>query len=233
MPTLPSSSTHSDTTPSSLNGEIIAIGSELLTPHRMDTNSLYLTDQLNSLGIEVLCKTVVGDDRNRLTAAFSLALSRSDLVLAIGGLGPTEDDLTRECAAAALGRALHRDDSLVEHVEARFRSRGLRMPEINLRQAMVPEGAIPLPNPNGTAAGLWIEEGQKLLILLPGPPRELKPMFAVSCLPRLQARVPPRAIRTRVLCLTGITESGTEELAAPIYTRYTNPATTILAALGE
>ncbi|MBI4442889.1 MAG: competence/damage-inducible protein A [Acidobacteria bacterium] len=216
-----------------MNAEIIAIGSELLTPHRMDTNSLYLTDQLNRLGIEVRYKTVVGDDRECLTATLSLSLSRSNLVLAIGGLGPTADDLTRECAAAALGRTLRRDDSLVERIAARFRSRGLRMPEINLRQAMVIEGADVLPNPNGTAPGLWIEQGQKLLILLPGPPRELQPLFETTCLPRLRAMVPPRAIRTRVLRMTGITESGAEELAAPIYTRFTNPLTTILAALGE
>lgn len=216
-----------------MNAEIIAIGTELLTPHRVDTNSLFLTDCLNRIGVDVVSKTVVGDERNRLTATISLALGRTDLILTIGGLGPTEDDLTRECAAAALGRPLHRDDSLIERIEARFRARGLRMPALNLRQTLVIAGATPLPNPNGTAPGLWIEDQGKILILLPGPPRELQPMFEQVCLPRLQERLPPTAIRTRVLRLTGLTESATDELVAPIYTRYTNPVTTILASLGE
>ena len=136
-----------------MNAEIIAIGSELLTPHRSDTNSLFLTDHLNRLGVDVVYKTIVGDHRSRLTETISLALKRSDLILTIGGLGPTEDDLTRECAAAALGRALHPDASIAETITARFRARGLRMPEINLRQAMVIEGAVVLPNPTGTAPG--------------------------------------------------------------------------------
>ena len=216
-----------------MNAEIVAIGSELLTPHRMDTNSLFLTDQLNRIGVDVTCKTIVGDDRSRLTETISLALRRSDLILTIGGLGPTEDDLTRECAAAALGRPLQRDSSIAEWIEARFRTRGMRMPEINLRQAMVIEGATVLPNPRGTAPGQWVDHSGKILILLPGPPRELRPMFEASCLPLLRERVPPAAIRTRVLRLTGLTESATEERVAPIYTRYTNPVTTILAAPGE
>jgi nicotinamide-nucleotide amidase len=216
-----------------MNAEIIAIGSELLTPHRNDTNSLYLTDQLNRLGVDVLYKTIVGDHRARLTETLALALRRSDLVLTIGGLGPTEDDLTRECAAAVLGRPLHSDSSIAEKIAARFRARGLRMAEINLRQALVIEGGAALPNPTGTAPGQWIEDRGKILVLLPGPPRELKPMFEQSVLPRLREKVPPSAIRVRVLRLTGLTESATEEIAAPIYTRYANPVTTILAAPGE
>ncbi|MBF8305112.1 MAG: competence/damage-inducible protein cinA [Acidobacteria bacterium] len=216
-----------------MNAEIIAIGSELLTPHRNDTNSLYLTDQLNRLGVDVLYKTIVGDHRARLTVTIALALRRSDLVFSIGGLGPTEDDLTRECAAAVLRRPLHSDSSIAEKIAARFRARGLRMAEINLRQALVIEGGTALPNPTGTAPGQWIEDRWKILVLLPGPPRELKPMFEQSVLPRLREKVPPSAIRTRVLRLTGLTESAAEEVAAPIYTRYANPVTTILAAPGE
>ena len=216
-----------------MNAEIIAIGSELLTPHRTDTNSLFLTEHLNRLGVDVVYKTVVGDDRERLTATLALALSRSDLVLSIGGLGPTGDDLTRECAAAALGRELRRDDSLVEPIAARFRKRGLPMPEINLRQTLVLDGAVVLPNPNGTAPGQWLEHHGRILVLLPGPPRELCPMFENLCVPLLREKVPPAAIRTRVLRLTGITESATEERIAPIYTQYRNPVTTILATLGE
>jgi len=216
-----------------MNAEIIAIGSELLTPHRTDTNSLFLTEQLNRLGVDVVYKTIVGDHRERLTATLSLALRRSDVVLTIGGLGPTEDDLTRECAAAVLGRQMHSDASIAEAIAARFRARGLRMADINLRQALVIEGGVALSNPTGTAPGQWIEDRGRFLALLPGPPRELKPMFEKWVLPRLQQVVPPAAICSRVLRLTGLTESATEEIAAPIYTRYENPVTTILAAPGE
>ena len=216
-----------------MNAEIIAIGSELLTPYRTDTNSLFLTEQLNRIGVDVVFKTVVGDEKTRLTATISLALQRSEIILTIGGLGPTGDDLTRECVATALGRPLRRDEALVGPIEARFRARGLRMPEINLRQTMVIEGATVLPNRNGTAPGLWIEEQGKIIILLPGPPRELCPLFEHGCLPRLRERVPPTVIRTRELRLTGLTESATEERIAPLYTRYKNPVTTILATLGE
>lgn len=213
--------------------EIIAAGSELLTPHRADTNSLFITAQLNQIGIDVVSKLVVGDERGRLTDAISLAWKRSDLVITIGGLGPTEDDLTRDCAAAALGRPVYRDEALVKGIEARFRSRGMRCPEINLRQAMVIDGADVIKNPKGTAPGLWFQEGGKIMILLPGPPRELCPMFETQCISRLREAAPPSAIRTRVLRMTGIAESAADELAAPIYTKYKNPVTTILTALGE
>jgi len=216
-----------------MNAEIIAIGSELLTPHRWDTNSLFLTAQLNQIGVDVVFKTVAGDDRSRLTETIALAWKRSDIVITIGGLGPTEDDVTRECVAAALGKRLQRDDSIAKRLASRFRSRGMMMPEINLRQAMVFEGAIVLPNQKGTAPGLWIEEKGKILILLPGPPRELHPMFQTDCIPRLEKLLPPSAIRTRVLRLTGLTESAADEMIAPVYTKYANPVTTILASLGE
>ena len=216
-----------------MTAEIIAVGSELLTPHRTDTNSLFLTAQLNRLGIDVAYKTIVGDDRARLAETIGLAWKRSALVVTIGGLGPTEDDLTRECAASALGRSLSEDPALAKQIEARFRARGIRMPEINLRQAWRIEGATILDNPKGTAPGQWIRADGKILILLPGPPRELETMFLESCLERLRETVPPAAIAQRVLKITGRTESAVEEIAAPIYTRYTNPVTTILAAPGD
>src|SRR3990167_2616776 len=115
-----------------MNAEIIAIVSELLTPHPTDTNSLFLTEQLNGIGVDVVYKTIVGDDRSRLTETIALAWNRSPIVITIGGLGPTEDDLTRECAAQALGKSLRQDPSLAESIEARFPARGMRMPEINL-----------------------------------------------------------------------------------------------------
>lgn len=216
-----------------MNAEIIAVGSELLTPHRLDTNSLWLTEKLNSLGIPVVLKTVVGDDRARLKSVLAEALGRSDLILTIGGLGPTEDDVTREAVAELLGRRLARNEEIVRRMEARFRARGMAMPEINLRQAMVPEGALILENDQGTAPGLWLEERGKHIMLLPGPPHELKPMFERDCLPRLANLAPPRVLRTRVYRLTGLTESETETRVAPIHKQYTNPQTTILAAPGE
>lgn len=216
-----------------MHAEIIAIGSELLTPHRTDTNSLFLTEQLNGIGVEVIFKTIVGDDRERLTATISLAWNRSPIVITIGGLGPTEDDVTRESAARALGRGLLQDAALGEIIESRFRVRGMRMPEINLRQANRIEGAAILENPKGTAPGQWIEQDGKVLMLLPGPPRELEPMFLKACLPRLCQIIPKAAIAKRVLRIVGLAESAVEQVVAPIYTKYTNPATTILAAPGE
>jgi len=134
-----------------MKAEIIAVGSELLTPDRLDTNSLFLTEELNTIGIEVLRKTVVGDDRDLLAEAFRDALNRVPLIISCGGLGPTEDDLTRETVADLLGRKLRRNDDILRHIEGRFRSMDREMPEVNVRQAMVPEGAEILENPRGTA----------------------------------------------------------------------------------
>src|SRR5215471_16775645 len=158
-----------------MKAEIIAVGSELLTPDRLDTNSLFLTEELNSIGIEILRKTIVGDNRQLLAEAFRDALDRVPLIVASGGLGPTEDDLTRETVAELLGRKLRRNEELLRYIERRFQSLGREMPEVNVRQAMVPEGAEVLENPRGTAPGLWLENSGHIIALLPGPPRELKP----------------------------------------------------------
>jgi nicotinamide-nucleotide amidase len=213
-----------------MNAEIIAVGSELLTPQRLDTNSLYLTNQLNALGIEVAMKTVVGDHRERLQAAVSGAVQRSEVVVITGGLGPTEDDLTREAVAAALGRDLLFSEEILDAIEQRFRRLARPMAAINRRQAYVITGAEVLPNPNGTAPGLWLEHDGTLLMMLPGPPREMKPLFDDHCLPRLQARLPRMVIRVRTLRVAGMPESEVDQRIAPVYTRYTNPVTTILAA---
>jgi nicotinamide-nucleotide amidase len=156
---------------------ILAIGSEMLTPTRVDTNSLAITDALNTVGIEVVFKAVVGDDRAELAAHFAHALARVDLVVLTGGLGPTEDDVTREVVAEHLGLPLSEDERITEAIRRRFAQRGWKMPEINRRQAMVPRGATVLANPNGTAPGLWIEAGSQGVALFPGPPREMKPML--------------------------------------------------------
>jgi nicotinamide-nucleotide amidase len=216
-----------------MKAEIIAVGSELLTPDRQDTNSLFLTAELNKLGIEVVRKTIVGDERALLLEAFRDALNRVPIIIACGGLGPTEDDVTRETVAELLGRKLVRNHAVVQSIEARFRSFGRQMTENNLRQAMVPEGAEPLENPRGTAPGLWLEKGDQAIALLPGPPRELKPLFLEQVLPRLQRRAPAGKMFHRELRVTGLGESHVDHLAGPIYTRYPEVQTTILASPGE
>lgn len=216
-----------------MKAEIIAVGSELLTPDRIDTNSLFLTEELNKLGIEVLRKTIVGDRRELLAEAFRDALNRVPVVIASGGLGPTEDDLTRETLADLLGRRLERNDDVVRAIEARFRSFKRDMPAVNLRQAMVPEGAEVLENPRGTAPGLWLEDKGRSIALLPGPPRELKPLFLEQVLPRLQRRASRVRMFHRELRITGLGESHVEERIRPIYTRYKEVNTTILAVPGE
>ena len=216
---------------------IFAVGSELLTPLRIDTNSLHVTEQLNALGIDVVAKGVVGDDREELAYLVRAALPRIDLLVLTGGLGPTDDDVTREAVAAVLGRALREDETITERIRRRFASRGWTMPEINRRQAMVPEGAVVLPNPNGTAPGLWIEDGPRAIALLPGPPRELKPMLRALIEDRLMARTGGRTLLRRTVRITGRTESHTDEALEPLYTEWAagevKVAATILAALGQ
>jgi nicotinamide-nucleotide amidase len=220
-----------------VNAEIIAIGSELLTPFRQDTNSLYLTERLNQLGVEVVIKTIVGDSRARLVSVAQHALFRSDIVIFMGGLGPTEDDLTREAVAEALGLELHRDEEILEKLKQRFAARGYKMTPNNFQQADVIAGAVVLPNPNGTAPGQWItgkyEGRDRLIILLPGPPFELRAMFDEQCFERLRAKVPPAYIATRVLKVAMLGESLVDSRVAPIYKRYTDVQTTILAGAGD
>jgi len=215
-----------------MDAEIIAVGSELLTAYRQDTNSLFLTDKLNSLGIEVRFKTIVGDDSERLTQAFRAALGRSRLIILTGGLGPTEDDVNRQVVAEALGRPLREVPEIRRRIEARFARLGRTMAENNLRQTLVPEGAEWLENKNGTAPGLWIEQDGSLIILLPGPPRELEAMFESVCLPRLARLAPAQCLRSRVYKAVGLAESEVDQRIAPIYKNYANPATTILATPG-
>jgi nicotinamide-nucleotide amidase len=216
-----------------MKAEIIAVGSELLTPDRVDTNSLFLTEELNKLGIEVVRKSIVGDNRDDLSAAFHEALERVELIIASGGLGPTEDDLTRETVADLLGRKLQLNKEILQYIEGRFRQLGREMPPVNVRQAMVPEGAEVLENPRGSAPGLWIEDGGRRIALLPGPPRELKPMFHEQVLPRLQRFASNVRMFHRELRVAGMGESALEQRIKPIYTRYADVNTTILAAPGE
>jgi nicotinamide-nucleotide amidase len=211
-----------------LTAEIIAVGSELLTPFRTDTNSLWLTDRLNSVGVEVKLKTIVGDDDARLEETIRDALKRSGIVVLTGGLGPTEDDITRKIAARALGRRLSLDERVLEEIRAKFMRWGRKMPEINARQAMVMEGAEVLPNPNGSAPGMYLEHDSRVVALLPGPPREMKPMFDEHVLPRIATRAGGVRVARRVLRVAGLGESAVDERIAPVYTQYKNPQTTIL-----
>lgn len=217
--------------------EVIAVGSELLTPWRQDTNSLFITEQLNTLGIEVCVKTIVGDDRRRIASALRAALDRVPLVVLTGGLGPTADDLTRDVVAEVLNRPLAEDPAIRERIRRRFESRGWIMPEVNRRQALVPRGAEPLDNPRGTAPGLWIADGHAVVVLLPGPPAELQPMLRSLVADRLAARATGERLYRRVLHVTGRPESDVEQSVLPIYSRWSAEAlpieTTILAAPGQ
>ena len=220
-----------------MKSEIIAVGSEMLTPFRQDTNSLYLTEQLNSLGISVAFKTVVGDRRKDLVSAIKTALTRTDVLILMGGLGPTEDDLTREAVADALSLTLRRDAAQVAALHARAATWRITMPPNNLKQADVLDGAIVLPNPNGSAPGQWLDVTfsgfRKLIMLLPGPPHECRPLFDAECLSRLRAVAPPRSIAVRTLKAAMIPESQADKLLAPIYSTYADVETTLLAHAGD
>ena len=211
-----------------LIAEIIAIGSELLTPARSDTNGLWLTEKLNSIGIEVRQKTIVGDDDARLEEAVKDALRRSNVIITTGGLGPTEDDITRKIVARALGRRLALDDAVLDDIKAKFLRWGRKMPEINARQAMVLEGAEVLYNPNGTAPGMYLDHGGHSIVMLPGPPREMRPMFESQAMPKLAAKAGDVRVVRRVLRVAGMGESAVDEHIAPVYSQYKNPQTTIL-----
>jgi nicotinamide-nucleotide amidase len=220
-----------------MNAEIIAVGSEMLTPHRQDTNSLYLTAQLNTLGVTVAFKTIVGDNRAHLTDAVRIALRRADILVLSGGLGPTEDDLTRECVAEALHLALTPNMAVLDALHRRFTARNMPMPPNNVRQADVLTGAELLPNANGSAPGQYLdvvfEKFRKIVILLPGPPRELQTVFDDEARPRLRAALPANFLARRVLRMALIPESAVDARTAPIYSAFPDVDTTILAGHAE
>ena len=222
--------------------EIIAAGSEMLTPFRQDTNSLYLTEGLNDLGVQVVFKTIVGDNLAHLTSAAIIAISRADIVIFSGGLGPTEDDLTREAVAAALGIDMHADNAVLTALYKRFAARQMVMPSNNAKQANVLDGAIVLDNKNGSAPGQYLDTTvpdtnnkpiRKIVMLLPGPPKELKPLFDNEVKPRLAATLPARHLAKRTLRMALIPESHVDARTAPIYQQYPDIETTILAGPAE
>jgi len=220
-----------------MKSEIIAVGSEMLTPFRQDTNSLHITEKLNEIGVTVVFKTIVGDRQKDLVRVIRTGLERADVLVLMGGLGPTEDDLTREAVAEALSLTLRRDGALVAALHARAASWRIAMPQNNLKQAEILEGATVLPNALGSAPGQWLDLTfagyRKLIMLIPGPPHECRPMFDAECLPRLREILPPRAIARRTLRAAMLPESQADKLLAPIYTTYTDVETTILAHAGD
>jgi nicotinamide-nucleotide amidase len=227
----------SDSSGSALSAALIAVGSELLTPDKTDTNSLYITQVLNDLGITVAFKSIVGDNRAELAAHVAYALSRHPVLILTGGLGPTDDDLTREVVAGHLQLPLDEDPAIVEAIEQRFAKRGWKMPAVNRRQAQVPRGATVLDNPHGTAPGLWIEHGTQVVALVPGPPREMKPMIDGAVRERLAARTGEVRLHRRLVRVSGKGESAVEEIVQPVYSTWLAQQppieTTILAGLGQ
>jgi nicotinamide-nucleotide amidase len=224
-------------TPPFARAEIIAVGSELLALGRTDTNSVHITGRLATLGIDVIAKSIVRDHRADLAAAFRLALTRADLVVVTGGLGPTDDDLTREAASDALGVGLHEDDVQLARIQERFTRRGLTMPDINRRQAYILDGAVRLDNQYGTAPGQWLPVGEKAVLLLPGPPREMVPMLDEVMAAHLATRAGTQRTYRRTVRVAGRTESHVESLMQPLYaiwTKWPHPVdATILAAYGR
>ena len=220
-----------------MKSEIIAVGSEMLTPWRQDTNSLYLTEKLNEIGVTVTFKTIVGDRKKDLVNAIRVALGRTDILAIMGGLGPTEDDLTREAVAEALSLTLRRDASMVAALHTRAAGWRVPLPPNNLKQADVLEGALVLPNANGSAPGQWLDTRfggyRKIVLLIPGPPSECRPLFDAECLPRLREAIPKRFIASRTLRAAMIPESQADLFLAPIYSNFKDVETNILAHGGD
>src|SRR5258707_4234675 len=220
-----------------MKASMLAVGSEMLTAFRVDTNSLFITERLNAIGYDVRLKAIVADDVAELARGIELALHTTDLVVITGGLGPTEDDLTRDAVARVLDVPLEVDEAIVDRIRERFAKRGMTMPEINRREAMVPRGAAVLENPNGSAPGLWLERGSVAIVLLPGPPREMKPMFDAVIADRLAPKSPGAGLFRRVLKITGRAESDVDAQVQPVYGKWIAQAvpisTTILAVLGQ
>jgi nicotinamide-nucleotide amidase len=217
-----------------MTAEIISVGTELLLGQTVDTDSAFLGRILAELGIPLYRKGTVGDNFGRIVAMIREARERADLILLCGGLGPTEDDLTKEAAAAAFGEELVLDEAAARHIRALFRLRGAPMVESNLKQALVFRSGRGIPNPNGTAPGALLEKEGKIVACLPGPPRELVPMVNDFLVPYLTERLggERQVLRSRVLRVIGIGESAMEERVRDLV-HGTNPTVATLAHLGE
>jgi nicotinamide-nucleotide amidase len=212
---------------------ILAVGTELLGTTRLDTNSLFLTFELEKLGVRVVRKACVVDDWGDLTAELAIALGRAPLLVVTGGLGPTDDDRTKEALARLLGRGLTRDESLLLSLKERFRRRGIEMPKVNEKQADVIDGAVVLANPRGSAPGFLVETGGKTVILLPGVPHEMQGMWTEAVAPLLARTYAGGGLHRRILKVAGLPESVVEERVKPVYDAHPDHAMTILAGGGE
>jgi nicotinamide-nucleotide amidase len=209
---------------------IIAIGSEMLGPKRVDTNSLKLTAALESHGGVVVRKCIVGDRLQDLVDEIRYSLSHADILITTGGLGPTEDDLTREALAEAFGLSFDLDQSIVDRIQARFEARGIRMPDVNRRQGNVFRGHRTLYNQRGTAPGFHLQVESKDVFVFPGVPWELEGMIADYLTPWLHEKSGGRSRHRRILKIAGLTESGVEERLKPYYEAHPGELVTILAS---
>jgi nicotinamide-nucleotide amidase len=216
------------------SAEIITIGTELLLGQLVDTNTVTIAAGVAGIGIDVYRQTSVGDNESRIAQALTQALERADIAVCAGGLGPTIDDLTREAVAAATGRPLVRDEAAVAELQAWFARVGRTMSSNNERQAMIPRGANILENPKGTAPGFALELGEKIIVAMPGPPRELEPMLHNKVLPLLARKYNLHSvIATRVLRTIGISESEIDTRIADLFRAGVNPSIAVLAHLGQ
>ena len=216
-----------------MTAEIITVGTELLLGNIVNTNAAYLAQQCAQIGLSCYYQETVGDNGERLAQVLCTALSRSQIILLCGGLGPTEDDLTKETAAQVMGRPMHEDAASMEAIRVFFKKRGLTLTENNAKQALIPEGSVVLPNDNGTAPGVIIEgEGDTRVILLPGPPGELRPMFEQSVRPYLE-KMNPERLFSRMIKESGIGESIAETMLKDLIDTQTNPTIATYAKVGE
>ncbi|MDF2891412.1 MAG: cinA [Clostridia bacterium] len=212
--------------------EIIAVGTELLLGNIVNSNARYLSEKLAELGIDVHYHITVGDNMSRLKEAIELSLKRSDIIITTGGLGPTDDDLTKEGVAAALGLRLVPHEDSLQKIECYFKTSNRPMPECNKKQGYIPEGALVLENNNGTAPGVMVEKEDKLVILLPGPPKEMMPMFSEQVYPCLKAKS-AFMIKSKTLRVVGVGESTIQELLQHIFDEQSNPTVAPYAKDGE
>ncbi|HEX7233174.1 MAG TPA: CinA family nicotinamide mononucleotide deamidase-related protein [Candidatus Binatia bacterium] len=214
--------------------EIVAIGSELLLGQIVDTNSAWMAQRLTALGVNLYFKSVVGDNPGRMKEVIGRALERADIVITSGGIGPTQDDLTREIVAEVTGRKLVQDAGMLAQVEEHFRRRGRAMTPNNIRQSYMPEGAIPIKNPNGTAPSFIVEDSRAVIYSLPGVPVEMKWLFENEVEPYLRKKFNlAEVIHYRVLKVIGIGESAVDDKIGHLIANSSNPTVGVLALPGQ
>lgn len=218
---------------SEMRAEIISIGTELLLGEVVDTNAAFIADQLAQAGINLYYKTTVGDNWLRLNSALSIALSRANLLIVTGGLGPTQDDITKDVIAGAVGHSLTLHNDALQHIQHYLQMSGRPMTETSRRQAMFPEGADMIPNPNGSAPGVWLETNDRIIISLPGVPHEMRAMMQETVVPRLTEKQQIAPLHSKVLRFLGIGESALEREVIDIIEQQSTPTLAIYASLSD